>query len=593
MNVKNRNEMDARDQWRLEDMFESDGVWEEEFAVAQKQCGGFAGYAGTLGRGIEQFKEALDAQSELALRVERLFVYAHMRRDEDNACAKFQGMADRAMGLSVNFSSSASFFVPEIMEIPGETLDLWRWDERLKTYAHTLDDIVRMRAHTLSHAEERLLAMSGEVGAAPQNIYKMLDNADIRFPTIRVKDGEVEISHGNYIHLMQSGERAVRKEAFEKFYGTYEGFKNTYAATLSSSVKNDVFGAKVRNYPSALGASLYQDAVPETVYDSLIAAIRQKLPVLHRYMALRKRVLGLDELHFYDLYAPLSEADYAVGYDEAKNMVLDGLRPLGAEYGGLLREAFDGRWVDVYENRGKTSGAYCWGAYGTHPFVLLNYQPNIDSVFTIAHEMGHALHSYYSDEAQDYVNAQYKILVAEVASTVNEALLMEHLLNTETDKARLLRLLNYYLEQFRTTVYRQVMFAEFEKTIHEHVEAGGALTAENIEQMYLQLNRDYYGEEMVMDAGISMEWARISHFYNAFYVYKYATGFSAAVALSSAILKEGEGAVKRYLAFLRSGGSDYPLALLQNAGVDLTRSQAVGGALDVFEKTLSRLEALV
>lgn len=593
MNVRERNQIPVKDTWRLEDIFESDVAWEDSFQETKAKLADMTQYQHTLRKSAQHLKAVLDAQADRALKIERLYAYAHMRRDQDNAQALYQGMTDRAMAIAVEFDSIVSFIVPEIMEIDEGTLNAWRNDPLLKTYSHILGNLVRGREHTLSKPEERLLSMAGEVTSAPQTIYQMLDNADIRFPSVQTPEGEVEISHGNFIHILQEYERDIREETFEKFYETYEGLQNTYAAALSSSIKSDIFVSKARNFPSALEASLHSDRVPLSVYDSLIEAVHQKLPAMYRYMDLRKRALGLEKLHMYDIYAPLSSTEMRFDYSEAQQVVLEGLQPLGKEYGEILQVAFNNRWIDVYENRAKSSGAYCWGCYGTHPYVLMNYQPNIDSVFTLAHEMGHAMHSYYSDRTQEYVNAQYKILVAEVASTVNEVLLITYLLQKEKDKAKKLRLLNYYLEQFRTTVYRQVMFAEFEKITHEMAEEGKALTAEAFSQTYYNLNELYYGSDMYIDKKIGMEWARISHFYNAFYVYKYATGFSAAVALAKAILEEGRPAVERYHTFLRSGGSDYPLTLLQNAGVDLTAPDPVISALEVFESTLNQLEKMI
>lgn len=592
MEIRNRNEIPVQDTWRLEDMFETDSAWETEFSKAKTSIEQFEQYAGTLSQSIGALKKALDVQSDLELMIERLYVYAMMRRDEDNSCAQYQALADRAMSLAVLLSAATSFFVPELLEIDPAILDGWRQEKELAIYAHTLDDIVRNRDHVLSHLEERLLSESSEIASAPQTIYKMLDYADIRFPTIQTKEGDIEITSGNYIHLMEDEDRQTRKKAFEGLYSTYEGLENTFAATLSYSVKNDIFQSKVRKFPNATEASLFEDHVPVSVYDSLIQTVHENLPLMYQYIDLRKKALGVDQVHLYDLYAPLSKAEFSISYPEAQEMVLAAVKPLGTEYGDVLKSAFKNRWIDVYENRGKTNGAYSWGCYGTHPYVLMNYQNNIDSVFTLAHEMGHAMHTWFSDKNQLFVNAQYKILIAEVASTVNECLLLEYLLERETDCSRRLRLLNYYLEQFRGTVYRQVMFAEFEKQIHEVVEQGGALTSEQLKEIYLSLNRLYYGPDMVLDDGIAMEWARISHFYNAFYVYKYATGFSSAVALSNAILTE-QDAPNRYLTFLSSGGSDYPLEILKRAGVDLNSSKPIQRALGVFERALHDLEKLL
>ena len=593
MEIRNRQDVPVVDTWKLEDMFATNDAWEKQFLDTKQKIQGFSAFAGTLGQSIEALKKALDAETDLSLAVEQLYVYAMMRRDEDNTRSEYQGLADRAMGLAVDMSAASSFMVPEIMDILPATFDQWRNDDQLTVYAHTLDDLARNRSHVLSHAEERLLAMSGEVSAAPQTIYKMLDYADMSFPRIETEEGPIEITHGNFIHLMENDNRAIRKSGFEAFYQTYQKFENTYAASLSSSIKNDVFQSTVRHFPNAMEASLFDDNVPISVYDYLIEAIHGNLDLLHRYTALRKKALNIDELHMYDLYAPLSKAEFSISFDEAKELVLAAVKPMGEEYSRVMNTAFENRWIDVYENRGKSSGAYCWGCYGTHPYVLMNYQNNIDSVFTLAHEMGHAMHSYFSDKHQPFINAQYKILIAEVASTVNESLLIDFLLKNETNREKKLRLINYYLEQFRGTVYRQTMFAEFEKQTHDASQNGEPLTADVLKTMYQALNQKYYGPDMHLDEGIAVEWARISHFYNAFYVYKYATGFSSAVAISRAILQEGTSAVARYMTFLSRGGSDYPLEILKDAGVDLNSVEPVSRALAVFKSTLDEMEGLL
>jgi oligoendopeptidase F len=423
----------------------------------------------------------------------------------------------------------------------------------------------------------------------------MLNNADMRFPIIKDEEGkEVEVTHGNFVRFMQSKDRNVRKAAFNAMYDTYKKFINTFASTMAGNVKKDIFYVKTRKYNSSLEASLFEDNVSLEVYNNLIETVHSRLDVLHRYVRLKKKLLGLDELHMYDLYVPLiQEYDKKFTYEEAIELVLEGLKPLGDEYINLLKQGFNSRWVDVYENRGKTSGAYSWGTYGTHPYVLLNYQGKLNDVFTIAHEMGHSLHTYYSNATQPYVYAGYKIFVAEVASTCNEALLMDYLLKNSKDEKERLYLLNHFFEEFRGTVYRQVMFAEFEKLIHEMAERGEPLTAEVLNKKYYELNKLYYGDDIVVDEGISYEWARIPHFYRNFYVYKYATGFSAAIAISQMILNEGEKAVERYKEFLKSGSSDYPLNLLKKAGVDLTTPKPVNDALDVFEKLLDEFEKML
>lgn len=458
-----------------------------------------------------------------------------------------------------------------------------------------LDEITRQKSHVLSAQEEQIIAMAGDIASAPSNIYGMINNADIKFPCIKDENGqEVELTKGRYISFLESSDRRVRKDAFHALYSSYKKQKNTLAQTLSSSVKRDIFYSKVRKYSSSLEAALDEDNVTLDVYDNLISTISNNLEPMYKYVALRKRMLGVDELHMYDLYTPIiKDVKMEVPYSKGVELVIDGLKPLGDEYERILREGFKGGWVDVYENEGKTSGAYSWGCYDTHPYVLMNYQDDVSNLFTLAHEMGHALHSYYTNQEQPFVYSGYKIFVAEVASTLNEALLMEYMLNNTQDKKEKMYLINYYLEQFRGTVYRQTMFAEFEKIIHERAEAGEPLTPELLCNIYRDLNRKYYGPDIVIDEDIDMEWSRIPHFYRNFYVYKYATGFSAAASLAESILKEGQPAVKRYIDFLKGGDSDYPVNLLKKAGVDMTTPDPIIKAVKTFERLVEELDGLV
>ena len=533
---------------------------------------------------------------EVGQSIGEIYTYARMRRDEDNRNPNYQALTDRAGALSVKAGSALAFVVPEILALPEGKLQQFRDENKaMALYDHALEDILRKREHVLTPEEEKLLAEMGEIAEGPSTIFGMANNADLKFPSIKNEKGEeVELTKGNYIQFMESEDRRVRQEAFETFYATYQKQINTWAAILTANIKGDVFFAKARRYPSAIEASLDDDKVPLTVYDSLIDTVREFLPEMHRYVKLRKKALGLDELHMYDIYVPMvSEVKMKIPYQEAVDMCREGLKPLGEEYGKVLEKGFTSHWIDVYENQGKTSGAYSWGTYRSHPYVLLNHQDTLDSMFTIAHEMGHALHTYFSNRTQPHIYAGYKIFVAEVASTLNEALVMDHLLKTTEDPKLLAYLLNHYLEQFRGTVFRQTMFAEFEKKTHAMVEKGEALTAELLSQTYLQLNEDYYGPDVVMDPQIAIEWARIPHFYNAFYVYKYATGFSAATALARRILDDGQPAVERYIEFLSSGSSDYPIELLRKAGVDMETPVPVREALQVFKGLVDRLEGLL
>lgn len=591
-----RSEVPAEHKWRLEDIYPTDAAWEEDLRKAKKLAEEIATKKGTLGQSSKHLHEALTLQDELLQTLDQVYVYARMRRDEDNANSKYQGLTDRATALSTQAYGAISYIQPEILAIPTDTLKQWiQQDEGLAHYRIMLDEITRFKPHTLSAEEEALLANMSEVASAPSKIFGMLNNADLKFPMITDENGEeVELTKGRYTHFMESKDRRVRKEAFEALYSTYGKFRNTIAASLTSSVKADVFYARTRKYPSALYSALFADNVDISVYDNLIATIREHLPLMHRYISLRKKALGVDELHMYDLYVPIvPEVDMKIPYDQAVQTIKEALHPLGEDYGKVLEEGFTGGWIDVHENEGKTSGAYSWGAYTTHPFVLMNYQDNVNNMFTLAHEMGHALHSYYSNKNQPYTYADYKIFVAEVASTVNEALLMNHLLETTNDKHQRMYLINYYLEQFRGTVFRQTMFAEFEKIVHAKEEAGEPLTADSLNEIYRELNVAYHGPEMVIDKEIELEWERIPHFYRHFYVYKYATGFSAATSLSKQILEEGQPAVERYLQFLKGGSSDFPLNLLKNAGVDMTSPEPIREALAVFKALIKELEQLM
>ncbi|MFT9846106.1 oligoendopeptidase F [Aneurinibacillus sp. REN35] len=589
-----RSEVKPEFKWKLESIFPSDAAWEEEYKKVQELINKIGTYKGKLSESPAVLAECMKTYEELGLAMERVYVYARMRRDEDNTNTTYQALTDRAGSLNIRVASALAYMVPEILAMPNEQLDQYIAAETLAPYRFYLTEIKRQKEHVLSEREEQIIAQAGELAQAPQTIFGMLNNADMVFPTITNEDGEdVQLTHGRYIQFMESPDRRVRKEAFKAMYDAYGKQKNTIAATLNASVKKDVFYARIRKYSSALAAALDNDNISLDVYTNLIQAVRDNLPAMHRYVSLRKKLLGVDELHMYDLYVPMvKEVKMDIPYDKAVELVQKGLAPLGGEYGDVLKESFTSNWIDVYENEGKTSGAYSWGAYGTHPFVLMNYQNNVNNLFTLAHEMGHALHSYYSDKHQPYLDAQYKIFVAEVASTLNESLLMDYMLKTTEDPRQKMYLLNHYLEQFRGTIYRQTMFAEFEKLIHEKVEAGEPLTPEALCSLYYELNIDYYGQDMVIDEDIKMEWARIPHFYNEFYVYQYATGFSAATALSQQILTEGEVAVERYLTFLKSGGSDYPIDLLRKAGVDMASPAPVVEALQVFSRLLDELEEL-
>ena len=579
--------------WKVEDIYPSDQLCEADMSAVRSRVPDLASYAGRLGAGAKALLECLKLRDEIDYLVMKAYTYSRMRKDEDNANADYQSMHDRAASLAVEVASATSFLRPEILAICDDELERFMSEEPgLELYRIFLDNIRRMRDHTLSASEERIMAMAGEIGHAVPAIFTMLNNADLKFPSIVDADGNtVEVTHGRYIRFMQSRDRRVRKDAFDALYSSYRALINTIAATYSASVKADSFNARVRGYSSAREAALDENNIPVDVYDNLVSAVRSRLDLMHRYVRLRKKVLDLPEIHMYDVYAPMvADVEWPVAYGEAKAMVRDGLSPLGEAYTKALSAGMESGWIDVMENRGKTSGAYSWGVYGVHPYVLLNWQDNLSSAFTLAHEMGHSMHSYYTWEKQPYVYSEYLIFVAEVASTVNEVLLTRYLLDRTDDPARRMYLLNHFMEEFRGTVFRQTMFAEFEKITHEMHESGQALTPDGLNQVYMQLNRDYFGPDMVLDDAIAYEWARIPHFYRAYYVYQYSTGFSAAVALADSILDQGKPAQDRYLEFLSGGSARYPIDLLKRAGVDMTSPEPVLAALGVFEKTLDEME---
>lgn len=588
-----RSEVPAENRWKLEDMFASEEQWDAEYKEVKALITSAASFQGKLDS-PDALKKCFELDDKLSLLTERLYVYAHMRQDEDTAAPKYQALSSKAKKLGVEAGEALSFVTPEILALPDATLDQFIADPSLSDYTFTLTEMKREKAHVLSKAEEALLAQVSTIAQAPQTVFSMLNNADLKFPKIKNEEGkEVELTHGSYIQFLESPDREVRKNAFKAVYETYSKQKNTIAATLSANVNKNVFYSRVRKYPSVLEMSLYGDNIPKEVYTNLIDTIHESLPLMHRYMKLRQKLLGVDELHMYDLFAPLvDEYKLDITFDEAKKITKEGLKPLGEDYLSVLQEGYDKGWIDVYENENKRSGAYSWGAYGTHPFVLLNHNDNLNSMFTLAHEMGHALHSYYSDTALKYRDAQYTIFLAEVASTTNEALLMDYLLNKSTDPKEKMYLLTYYADQFRTTVFRQTMFAEFEKIIHQRAEEGESLTPQDLSSIYYDLNVKYYGKDMVIDQDIEMEWARIPHFYNSFYVYKYATGFSAATSFAKQILEEGKPAVDRYLGFLKSGGSDYSINILSKAGVDMSSPEPIREAMSVFESVIEQMEQL-
>ncbi|MBB2183651.1 oligoendopeptidase F [Lachnospiraceae bacterium MD1] len=591
-----RSEVDVRYTWAIEDLYVSDEQWQKEYEKIKEMLPKAAEYQGRLSKSGDLLLSFLQLCDQINQMMERVYVYANQKYHEDTGNSTYQDLSNKAGSLFVQVNSTLSFATPELLKIPEDMLAQFYHDnEELKQYDFYLKDILRRKAHILSGEMEELLADVGEIAEAPDNIFSMFNNADIKFPEIRNEEGEmVRITHGRYGQLLESEDRRVRREAFEGVYSTYYSFRNTLAASFSANVKQEAFFAKARKYSSTLEKALSDSNVPVEVYTNLIDAVHENMHLMHRYVALRKKLLGVDELHMYDLYAPLvQDVKMDIPYEEAKNIVAKGLEALGEDYQRVLQEGYNHRWIDVYENENKRSGAYSWGAYGTHPYVLLNYNDTLNNVFTLAHEMGHAIHSYYSDKEQPYIYAGYKIFVAEVASTCNEALLIDYLLKNTNDKKEKAYLINHFLEKFKGTLYRQTMFAEFEMITHRMVEEGQSLTADTLCKIYHDLNVAYFGDGIVIDPEIDMEWARIPHFYNAFYVYQYATGYSAAIALSRRIQKEGEAAVKDYIRFLSGGSSNYPIELLKMAGVDMNTKEPVNQALSLFAELLDQLEELM
>ncbi len=594
--LKTRDQVPEELTWDLEAIFETDELWEEEYKQLETEFPKISNYQGRVTESADTLLEVFKLQDELIERLGKLYSYSHMRNDEDTTNSKYQAMNQRADSLLTIASSEMSFITPEILTAEEDTIKQFRKENKeLAKYGKTLDEINRQRPHVLSEKEEVLLAEMSEATQTASQTFSMLNNADLKFPTIKdAKGNDVELTHGRYHTFMESTNRSVRESAFKAMHQTYGDFKNTFASTLSGNIKTDNVNAKVRNFESARHAALNSNNIPETVYDNLVETVNEHLPLLHRYINLRKKVLKLDDLHMYDLYTPLiQDVEMKITYKEAQEQVLKSLQPLGDDYTEIIKEAFNNRWIDVEENVGKRSGAYSSGAYGTNPYILMNWQDNVNNMFTLTHELGHSLHSYYTHKNQPFRYGSYSIFVAEVASTTNEALLSDYLLKNLKDEKERLYVLNYFLEGFRGTVFRQTMFAEFEHDIHIRAQNGEALTAEKLTEIYYELNKKYFGTDIIIDEEIGLEWARIPHFYMNYYVYQYATGYSAATSLANQILTEGESAVDRYKDYLKAGSSDYPIEVLKQAGVDMTSKKPIEDALKVFEQRLTEMEEIL
>ena len=593
--VLQRNEIDEKDTWDLSTIFETDQKWEEELALLTENTKQAASLEGHLLDSAESLLDITERYLELSRRLEKLYVYAHMKNDQDTRVAKYQEYYAKAMALYSQLDQVFSFYEPEFMAITEEQYQNFLAEEpKLQPYKHFFDKLLQNKDHVLSQREEELLAGAGEIFGAASETFAILDNADIVFPFVKDEDGnEVQLSHGVYMRLVESKNREVRRGAYEALYSTYEQYQHTYAKTLQTNVKVQNYRAKVRNYKSAREAALAANFVPESVYDNLVSAVRKHLPLLHRYLALRSKILGIPDLKMYDVYTPLSSVEYSFTYEEALKKAEEALAVLGEDYLSRVKRAFSERWIDVYENQGKRSGAYSGGSYDTNAFMLLNWQDNLDNLFTLVHETGHSMHSSYTRETQPYVYGDYSIFLAEIASTTNENILTEKLLQEVQDYATRFAILNNFLDGFRGTVFRQTQFAEFEHAIHQADQNGEVLTSEFLNNLYADLNQEYYGLSKEDNPQIQYEWARIPHFYYNYYVYQYSTGFAAASALAEKIVHGSQEDRDRYIEYLNAGKSDYPLNIMRKAGVDMEKEDYLNDAFAVFERRLDEFEALV
>ena len=593
--VLQRNEINEKDTWDLSTIFETDQKWEEELVLLTEDTKETASLEGHLLDSAESLLNITERYLDLSRRLEKLYVYAHMKNDQDTRVAKYQEYYAKAMTLYSQLDQVFSFYEPEFMAITEEQYQNFLAEEpKLQPYKHFFDKLLQNKEHVLSQREEELLAGAGEIFGAASETFAILDNADIVFPFVKDEDGnEVQLSHGVYMRLVESKNREVRRGAYEALYSTYEQYQHTYAKTLQTNVKVQNYRAKVRNYKSAREAALAANFVPESVYDNLVSAVRKHLPLLHRYLALRSKILGIPDLKMYDVYTPLSSVEYSFTYEEALKKAEEALAVLGEDYLSRVKRAFSERWIDVYENQGKRSGAYSGGSYDTNAFMLLNWQDNLDNLFTLVHETGHSMHSSYTRETQPYVYGDYSIFLAEIASTTNENILTEKLLQEVQDDATRFAILNNFLDGFRGTVFRQTQFAEFEHAIHQADQNGEVLTSEFLNKLYADLNQEYYGLSKEDNPQIQYEWARIPHFYYNYYVYQYSTGFAAASALAEKIVHGSQDDRDRYIDYLKAGKSDYPLNIMRKAGVDMEKEDYLNDAFAVFERRLDEFEALV
>lgn len=595
-NLKQREQIASEYKWNIEDMYPDEALWDKDLAECLEKAEEFTKYQGRLTENAQTLLSALQERDAIWQKIEHAYVYAAMKKDEDNRVDKYQAMDDKCGSTIAKLAALTSFFTPELLESSQEKIESFLEEEpALEQYRFLLESALKEKEHILSAAEENILAQMSEITGATSDVFKMLNNADLTFGEIEEEDGTMTpLTHGNYITFMESHDRHQREAAFTNMYEAYKKLINTIATNYNYNVKTDVVSARIRKYDSSLAAALSGGNIPLDVYHNLISQVRENLPAVHKYMKLRKKVLGVDQLKMYDVYVPLVQLPKKViTFDQAVEIMAEGLAPLGEEYISQVRKGIAAGWVDIYENQGKTSGAYSFGSYDSMPYILLNYTDSLKDVFTLVHEMGHSMHSYYTRKTQPYTYGDHSIFTAEVASTVNESLLIKHLLDTENDSQMRKYLLNYYIEEFRTTLFRQTMFAEFELMAHQEIENGGVLTAGWLNENYEKLNSDYFGPVMEKDHYIQYEWARIPHFYRGFYVYQYATGYSAATAISEKILKEGQTARDNYIEFLKSGSSDYPVELLKIAGVDMASPEPVKMAMETFKTLVDELEEIL
>ena len=591
-----RAEVPEASTWDLTAIFPTDAAFEKELDELAGAVPFIRALQGTIGSSSQALLKGIEEVLEINQKLERVYVYSHLKNDQDTSDSLYQNLHDKALSILTSVSEATSWFEPEIMEIPEDELEKYLAEnDKLKPYAHLLDSLTSAREHVLTAREEELLAGAGEIFAAPSKTFSVLNNADMTFPKVKNEEGqEVQLTHGLYGKLMESPDREVREGAFKALYKTYDGLKNTFATTLSTNVKAHNYKAKVHKYESARAAALANNHIPESVYDTLLDVVNEHLPLLHRYVDLRKDLLGVEELHMYDMYTPLTgEAPIKYSIEAAMEETLKGLQPLGEDYLAILQEAFDNRWIDWLENEGKRSGAYSSGAYDTNPYILMNWQDSLNQLYTLVHELGHSVHSYLTRKNQPYVYGDYSIFLAEIASTTNENILTDYLLKTQTDPKVRIYILNHYLDGFKGTIFRQTQFAEFEHYIHQKALEGVPLTQDFMTSYYAELNAKYYGPSVEKDPEIDIEWTRIPHFYYNYYVYQYATGFSAATALAKRIVEGEEGALEKYLSYLKAGNSDYPIEVMKKAGVDMTQSAYIEDAMKVFEERLNELEQLI